>query len=164
MVSREAMLVINNLLLSVILGLVLIGTLYPLLTERVASKLSVGPPYFNSVAGPVELAWMVVLAAGRVTRWRRDELRAVAKRVAVPIAAGALVLTLLIVMAGGRIGILPLLGLVLTGLVGTASIAPLWGRNLRRTPLFTFGMVIAHLGCAVRVAGMASESAFSVEK
>jgi len=164
MVSREAMLVINNLLLSVILGLVLIGTLYPLLTEALGTKVSVGPPYFNSVAGPVALALMVVLAAGPVTRWRRDELRDVAKRVAVPIVAGLFVLTLLVVLAAGRIGILPLLGLVLAALVGAASVAPLWGRNLRRTPLFTFGMVIAHLGCAVSVAGMASESAFSVEK
>jgi len=40
----------------------------------------------------------------------------------------------------------------------------LWGRNLRRTPLFTWGMVIAHLGCAVSLAGMAAESAYSVEK
>ena len=164
MVSREAMLVINNLLLSVILGLVLIGTLYPLLTEALGTKVSVGPPYFNSVAGPVALALMVVLAAGPVTRWRRDELRDVARRVAVPIGAGLFVLTLLVVLAAGRIGILPLLGLVLAALVGAASVAPLWGRNLRRTPLFTFGMVIAHLGCAVSVAGMASESAFSVEK
>ena len=164
MVSREAMLVINNLLLSVILGLVLIGTLYPLLTEALGTKVSVGPPYFNSVAGPVALALMVVLAAGPVTRWRRDELRDIARRVAVPIGAGLFVLTLLVVLAAGRIGILPLLGLVLAALVGAASVAPLWGRNLRRTPLFTFGMVIAHLGCAVSVAGMASESAFSVEK
>ena len=164
MVSREAMLVINNLLLSVILGLVLIGTLYPLLTEALGTKVSVGPPYFNSVAGPVALALMVVLAAGPVTRWRRDELRDVARRVAGPIVAGLFVLTLLVVLAAGRIGILPLLGLVLAALVGAASVAPLWGRNLRRTPLFTFGMVIAHLGCAVSVAGMASESAFSVEK
>ncbi|MFT3966785.1 MAG: heme lyase CcmF/NrfE family subunit, partial [Sphingobium sp.] len=77
-VSREAMLVINNLLLSVILGLVLIGTLYPLLTESLGTKVSVGPPYFNSVAGPLALALMAVMAAGPVTRWRRDSLRAVA--------------------------------------------------------------------------------------
>ena len=42
-----------------------------------------------------------------------------------------------------------------------ASVAPLWGRNLRRTPLFIWGMVIAHLGIAVALAGMAAESAFT---
>jgi cytochrome c-type biogenesis protein CcmF len=163
-VSREAMLVINNLLLSVILGLVLIGTLYPLLTEAMGTKVSVGPPYFNSVAGPVALVLMAVVAAGPVTRWRRDEIGAVARRLTVPILGGAVALALLAAMAAGRIGILPLLGLTFAALLGLASLAPLWGRNLRRTPLFTWGMVIAHFGCAVSVAGMAAESAFSVEK
>ncbi|MCE7797403.1 heme lyase CcmF/NrfE family subunit [Sphingobium sufflavum] len=163
-VSREAMLVINNLLLSVLLGLVLIGTLYPLLTEALGTKVSVGPPYFNSVAGPIALGLMVVLAIGPVTRWRRDTLRSVARRVAVPALVAVAVLATVLAWAGGWIGILPLLGLVAAALVGVASLAPLWGRNLRRTPLFTYGMVLAHLGCAVSLAGMASESAFSVEK
>ena len=44
-----------------------------------------------------------------------------------------------------------------------ASVAPLWGRNLRRTPLFTYGMVVAHLGIAVSLAGMACDSAFTQE-
>src|SRR5688572_29657 len=50
-VSREASLVANNLLLSVILGLVLIGTLYPLVTQALGEEISVGPPYFNKVTG-----------------------------------------------------------------------------------------------------------------
>src|SRR3546814_8088816 len=50
-VSREGALVVNNLLLSAILGIVLVGTLYPLGVEAVTGeKLSVGPPYFNSAA------------------------------------------------------------------------------------------------------------------
>jgi cytochrome c-type biogenesis protein CcmF len=56
-----------------------------------------------------------------------------------------------------------LLGLVLAAGTAAASIAPLWKRNLRRTPLFTWGMVIAHLGVSVSLAGMASESAFTKE-
>ncbi|MFL6801901.1 MAG: heme lyase CcmF/NrfE family subunit, partial [Sphingomicrobium sp.] len=53
LVSRESGLVINNLLLSVILGIVFLGTLYPLFVEGVSGeKLSVGAPYFNAVAGP----------------------------------------------------------------------------------------------------------------
>ena len=54
LVSREAGIVVNNLLLTVILGVVFIGTLYPLLAEAVSGeKLSVGAPYFNAVAGPL---------------------------------------------------------------------------------------------------------------
>jgi cytochrome c-type biogenesis protein CcmF len=164
LVSRETMLVANNLLLSVILGIVLIGTLYPLLTESFGHKVSVGPPYFDRVAGPVALALMIVLAAGPLTRWRRDDLKAVAGRLLVPALVGLAALSLVAVLAGGRIGVLPFLGLVIAAGVGVASVAPLWKRNLRRTPLFTWGMVIAHLGCAVSLAGMASDSAFTVEK
>ncbi|MGH6781728.1 MAG: heme lyase CcmF/NrfE family subunit, partial [Sphingomonadaceae bacterium] len=55
-VSREGALVANNLLLSAILGVVLVGTLYPLMAEAMTGeKLSVGPPYFNSAAGPIAL-------------------------------------------------------------------------------------------------------------
>ncbi|SEJ87936.1 cytochrome c-type biogenesis protein CcmF [Sphingobium sp. AP50] len=164
LVSRETMLVANNLLLSVILGIVLIGTLYPLMTEAFGHKVSVGAPYFDRIAGPLALALMVVLAAGPLTRWRRDSASAVGKRLIVPalllvVAAGALA-----ILAWGRIGILPFLGLVIAIAVGAASIAPLWKRKLLRTPLFTWGMVIAHLGCAVSLAGMACDSAFTVEK
>jgi cytochrome c-type biogenesis protein CcmF len=63
----------------------------------------------------------------------------------------------------GHIGILPLAGLAVAALVAVASMAPLWKRNLRRTPLFTWGMVLAHLGCAVSLAGMAADAAFTRE-
>ena len=162
-VSREGALVINNLLLSAVLGIVLVGTLYPLIAEAVTGeKLSVGPPYFNSAAGPVALILVLVMALGPVMRWRRDDLKATLTRVAAPLLIAALALLLIVLLAPG-IGILPLLGLVAAAGVGLASLAPLWGRNLRRTPLYIWGMVIAHLGIAVSLGGMASESAFNQE-
>jgi cytochrome c-type biogenesis protein CcmF len=162
-ISREGALVANNLLLSAILGIVLVGTLYPLGAEAVTGeKLSVGPPYFNTAAGPLALALVVVMAAGPLIRWRRDKWRELVQRVALPILLSAAMLFVLMLLAPDT-GILPLLGLVLAAGVAAASVAPLWKRNLRRTPLFTYGMVIAHLGIAVSLAGMASESAFSKE-
>ena len=163
LVSREGALVMNNLLLSAILGVVLIGTLYPLAAEAVSGdKLSVGPPYFNATAGPLALALVIVMALGPVSRWRRDELKAVVRRVALPVVIGVLALIAMIAFAP-PIGILPFLGIVLAVGVGAASLAPLWGRNLRRTPMFTYGMVLAHFGIAVSLAGMATESAFIKE-
>jgi cytochrome c-type biogenesis protein CcmF len=164
LVSRETMLVINNLLLTVILGLVLIGTLYPLMTEAFGHKVSVGAPYFDRIAGPIALALMIAMAVGPLVRWRRDDARVVTKRLLIPFLIALSLSASLSVLAWGRIGILPFLGLVIAGAVGVASLAPLWKRNLRRTPLFTYGMVIAHLGCAVSLGGMASDSAFTVEK
>ncbi|MFC7497758.1 heme lyase CcmF/NrfE family subunit [Enterovirga sp. GCM10030262] len=162
-VSREGALVANNLLLSAILGIVLVGTLYPLGVEAVTGEqLSVGPPYFNSAAGPIALVLVAVMAAGPLIKWRRDKAREVLNRIAVPVLISALALFALILFAPG-IGIFPLLGLVLAAGTAAASLAPLWKRNLRRTPLFTWGMVIAHLGIAVSLAGMASETAFTKE-
>jgi cytochrome c-type biogenesis protein CcmF len=162
-VSREGALVVNNLLLSAILGIVLVGTLYPLIAEAVTgAKLSVGPPYFNAAAGPLALILVVIMAAGPLLRWRRDQLKPLATRLAIPILLSALMLLAVIALAPG-IHILPLLGLVVSVGVGIASLAPLWKRNLRRTPLYIWGMVVAHLGIAVALAGMASESAFIKE-
>jgi len=163
-VSRESALVMNNLLLCVILGIVLIGTLYPLMTEAFGHKVSVGAPYFDRVAGPLALTLMLLMAVGPLLRWRQDQARVLAKRVAVPALLLALSLAVLIAVGAGTIGVLPLLGLAIAIPVGVASLAPLWKRNLLRTPLFTWGMVIAHLGCAVSLAGMACDSAFTVEK
>ena len=162
LVSREGALVANNLLLSVILGIVLIGTLYPIVAAAFGVQLSVGPPFFDKAAGPVALVLVAIMAVGPLLRWRRDDSQEALSRMLVPIAVAALAGALLFMVTGG-IGVLPFLGITLSSGVAAASVAPLWKRNLRRTPLFTWGMVVAHLGIAVSLAGMASDSAFTRE-
>ncbi|MGJ3649144.1 heme lyase CcmF/NrfE family subunit [Sphingomonas sp. GlSt437] len=162
LVSREGALVANNLLLSVILGVVLIGTLYPIVAAAMGVQLSVGPPFFNKTTGPIALALFAFMAAGPLLRWRRDGLNPLAQRITVPVAVAALGLAALAV-AAPDMGLMPMLGMALAGGLAVASVAPLWRRDLRRTPLVTWGMVIAHLGVAVSVAGMASETAFTKE-
>ena len=159
-VSREGGLVANNLLLSVILGIVLIGTLYPIVAASFDVQLSVGPPFFNKAAGPIAVLLVAVMAVGPLLRWRRDDAKAVLGRVMLPIGATLVAaIALLFVWPG----VLPWAGLSLAAGLAVASVAPLWKRNLKRTPLFTYGMVIAHLGIAVSLAGMASDSAFTQE-
>jgi cytochrome c-type biogenesis protein CcmF len=162
LVSREGGLVANNLLLSVILGVVLIGTLYPLVAAMFGVQLSVGAPFFDKTIGPVALILVAVMAAGPLLRWRRDSANALLGRLTVPVAVAGAVLIGFSALGGG-VRILPLLGLAFAGGLAAASVAPLWKRDLRRTPLFTWGMVIAHLGIAVSLAGMASDSAFTSE-
>ena len=162
-VSREAALVLNNLLLTVILGVVLIGTLYPIIAQAFGQQISIGPPYFNPAAGSVALILVVAMAAGPLMRWRRDQMGAVARRLSAPLALG--VLTLLAVrLAAPDISILTWLGMSVAALAAAGSLAPLWKRDLRRTPLFTWGMVISHLGVAVAVAGMSADTAFMKER
>ena len=160
--SREGALVFNNVMLSATLGIVLLGTLYPLVTEAFDVRVSVGPPYFNPVGAIFVLPMLMVMAVGPLLRWRRDRF----ERVRLPIAIlVALVVTTAVVIAlTSDIGVLPLLGLSLAGVLAIASFLPLRGRKLRRTPIATWGMVIAHFGIAVALFGMASESAFTSER
>jgi cytochrome c-type biogenesis protein CcmF len=163
LVSRESGLVINNLLLSVILGIVFLGTLYPLLVEAISGeKLSVGAPYFNSVAGPLALVLAVLVGVGPLLSWRRER-RPVLKQLRVPALFGAAALLSTIILAPG-IGILPRLGLTVAGYLAAASILPLLARNPLRAPLATWGMVVAHFGIAVALAGMAANAAFTSER
>ncbi|WP_187336842.1 heme lyase CcmF/NrfE family subunit [Novosphingopyxis iocasae] len=162
--SREGGLVANNILLSAILAIVLIGTLYPLIAEGLfGEQLSVGPPYFDKTTVPVALVLMLFLAAGPLLRWRRDGSGSLPRKLVLPAGASVVALILLLVLAPGT-GILPLLGLVFAAGLAVASIVPLWGRKLLRTPLPIWGMVLAHLGVAVAVVGMASESGFTQER
>jgi cytochrome c-type biogenesis protein CcmF len=162
-VSREGGLVANNLFLSVILGIVFVGTLYPLIAEALSGeKLSVGPPYFNSVASPMALMLAALMMIAPQLRWRRDSAPILPR-----LAPGALVAAT--VLAGSflmwpGIGILPRLGLAIGAGLIPASLQPLFGRSLRRTPLAVWGMAFAHLGVAVAILGMASDSAFTEER
>ena len=160
-ISREGGLVINNLLLSVILGIVLIGTLYPLVAASFGVQLSVGPPFFNKAAGPIALVLIVAMAVGPLLRWRRDDASALLERLIWPIAAAGFTGAALVVLAPP--GVLPLFGIALAVGLAVASVLPLAGRNLLRVPMFTWGMVVAHVGIAVSLIGMACDSAYSSE-
>lgn len=159
--SREGALVFNNVMLTGALGIVLVGTLYPLLAESLGTKVSVGPPYFNPMTAIFIVPMLMVLAVGPLLRWRRDSLARIRVELAVP---ALLALVAGIALGTHGVGLMPLLGMALaTGLV-VASIMPLAGRDLRRTPLPIWGMVIAHFGVAVALFGIACDSAFSTEK
>jgi cytochrome c-type biogenesis protein CcmF len=162
LVSRETGLVTNNLLLTVVLGIVFLGTLYPLFVEAISGeKLSVGAPYFNVVAGPLALLLAVLVGLGPLLSWRRQP-RPVLRRLTIPALLGVTALAMTIILAPG-IGILPRLGLGVAAYLASASILPLVGRDPFRAPLSTWGMAVAHFGIAVALAGMAANAAFTSE-
>ncbi len=160
--SRESALVFNNVMLSAILGVVLLGTLYPLLTEAFDVRVSVGPPYFNPVSAIFAVPMFLVMAVGPLLRWKADR----AARVQVPmIVVGIVIVGVLAFTAYlGDYSILAVLGLGLAAGLAIASFLPLRGRKLTRIPIATWGMVLAHFGVAVSLFGMASESAFTKER
>ena len=163
LVSRESGLVLNNLLLSVILGIVFLGTLYPLFVEALSGeKLSVGAPYFNAVAGPLALVLAVLVGLGPLLKWRRER-RPIFKKLSFPALIGVTALVITVTLAP-QIGILPRLGFTVSAFLAVASVLPLVGRNPLRAPLATWGMVVAHFGIAVALAGMAANAAFTSEQ
>jgi cytochrome c-type biogenesis protein CcmF len=162
LLSREGALVVNNVALSAILGIVLVGTLYPLLTEAFDVRVSVGPPYFNPVSAIFFLPMLVVLAVGPLLRWRRDSFARVRGPVTAIAAVGVAALLAVWLLAG--LALLPLLGMTMAAVIAVASVLPLRGRSLRRLPLAVWGMVLGHLGVAIALFGMAADSAFTTEK
>ena len=162
LLSREGGIVANNVFLSVILAVILIGTLYPIAAEALGDKISVGPPYFNKATVPIAVLLMLALLVGPLLRWRRDGLGRL-KYWLIGAAAILLLSCLAIWKFAPEIGIFPLLGIALSLALAVAAWMPLRGRKLLRTPIPVFGMVIAHFGLAVSVFGMAAESGFSSE-
>jgi len=160
--SREGALVVNNVALSAILGIVLLGTLYPLLTEAFDVRVSVGPPYFNPMSAVFFVPMLMVLAVGPLLRWRRDSFARVRMPVLVALAVALAVLLGVWLIAG--IKLLPLLGMTMAAGVAVASFLPLRGRSLRRLPLPVWGMAISHFGMAVALFGVAADSAFTQER
>jgi len=164
--SREAMLLLNNMLLAAAAGAVLLGTLYPLILDALGGgKISVGPPYFDSVFGLLMVPLLLLLGIGPLARWKQDEVRALAARMrwapllalAAALASGALAGTVSLVATGG----LALAYWIVAG-IGSDLLARLrpaaGGRIAGRAALLPramVGMWIAHLGVAVFAFGVA---------
>ncbi|MFG6459412.1 heme lyase CcmF/NrfE family subunit [Roseateles sp. BYS96W] len=165
LLSRETLLLVNNVLLAVACGTVLLGTLYPLIIDALQlGKLSVGPPYFNAVFVPVMVPLLVLLAVGPLARWKQADARDMARRLRVA--------AVLAVMAG--IG-LPLLAGRWTPGVALALALAVWiaagtvcqvRERLRSgwPPRSFWGMHLAHLGVAVFVVGVGMVKGHEVEK
>src|SRR5690606_23778155 len=102
-VSREGLLLANNVLLCVATAVVLTGTLYPLVVDALGlGKLSVGPPYFEAAFVPVALPLVLVMGLGPFARWKRAGVAELWRTVRVPFVACAVAAAALPVALGGR--------------------------------------------------------------
>ncbi|MEO6625297.1 MAG: heme lyase CcmF/NrfE family subunit [Burkholderiaceae bacterium] len=173
-VSRESMLLANNVLLVVAAAAVLLGTLYPLVIDALGmGKLSVGPPYFDSVFVPLMAPALFLMGVGPMTRWRQADAIDLARRLrwAVGVSVvSALAAFVLLQHWTPMIG----LGLALAVWVGSTAIlnlvtrlrehpAPGWMRRLAAQPGSYYGMLLAHFGVAVFIVGVTVVSGFQSE-
>ena len=174
LLSRETALLVNNVLLVVAAATVLLGTLYPLILDALGlGKISVGPPYFETVFVPLILPVVVLLGIGPFLRWKRTRAADLGRslRYAGIFAVAALVLFVL--AAPGRPSLLTGLGIAVAVWVVFTTVQTWYRRVGRRqglwrgivgTPRGFYGMCLAHLGIGVLIIGATLTTTYSVEK
>ena len=163
--SRESMLLTNNVLLLVAAGTVLLGTLYPLFLDALnLGKISVGPPYFETVFVPLMIPVLLLMAIAPFVRWKEASLPEVLRRMRW--------IALVTLLLGGAVGLLltatPMVTLGITfafwillatafqlvhRLRHAAAGTALWKRVSSQPPSF-WGMLVAHAGIAIFVLGV----------
>ncbi|MEZ5957937.1 MAG: heme lyase CcmF/NrfE family subunit [Hyphomonadaceae bacterium] len=172
-VSRESMLVWNNFGLAVAAGVVLIGTIYPLLVEAFGGGLiSVGPPFFNATVAPLLALLFLLLPLGPMLTWRKGDLRAALLKLA-PAAILALV-TLVVALVATQWRAVPAIGLMLGVWLVAGGFLYIWTRLQRGTgklsaklallPLAVWSMSLAHIGAGVLTLGAVAETGFRTER
>ena len=177
LLSRETLLLANNVLLVVAMAAVLLGTLYPLLLDALGlGKISVGPPYFDTVFVPLMAPLVFLMGVGPLARWKQAEVPDLAKRLRW--AAGvAVVAALLAGWLAGSIGLMSSLGLLMAFWVVASVATDLWERvrpaggvrtnvlhRLRQLPRAMVGMMVAHLGIAAFILGVTMVQTYQVER
>lgn len=177
-ISREGGLLFNNMLLATAAGSVMLGTLYPLFIDALGlGKVSVGPPFFNIVFIPLMVPLIMAMGVGPMLGWKRDDLRGAFHRLRFATTATLLVITSVWVFAGGSATALAAAaGLGLSTWLFTATFsewatrihlfqAPLGESFARawRLPRRLYGMIVAHMGVAIVLAGITGSLAWKIE-
>ena len=163
--SRESLLLLNNVFLCTAAGLILIGTLYPLLIEVFdAGKLSVGPPYFNFVFLIPFLPMLFFMGWGVFSSWQDSELKDLISRTKW-IFLSAILLSIFVTFAVyNYAGLLTLVGIALAGWTILTGATPFF-KNLkldRRNALKLLPMSLAHVGLGLTVLGITVTSTYGI--
>jgi len=163
--SRETFILLGNVFLVTSAGSVLLGTLYPLLIDALhLGKISVGPPYFNSVFVPIMIPLLVLMGIGPWTNWKNTNLLTVIKRLWL---AGlvALLAAILIPLMMGEFTWLAGIGFLLAFWVIASGCLQIVRQAKVGKPTRSFiGMQLAHLGIAIFVIGVTMVGAYQEEK
>jgi len=168
--SRETFLLVNNVLLVVAAASILLGTLYPLVIDALGmGKISVGPPYFESVFVPLTVPLAALVGIGALMRWKRDVPGRLARNLAWAAVASLVVGVISAVWLlphfawGGLIGATLATWVILTAAQGVRERLA-GGRSFASVPAGFYGMTTAHVGIALFVVGVTFTSVFSEER
>ena len=174
--SRESMLLMNNVIFAAAAGSVLLGTLYPLALDASGlGKISVGPPYFETVFVPLMAPALFLMGVGPLARWKKASLPDLGSRLRWAAAAAAIA-ALALPFAMGRWGAMVALGMLLAGWVAASGFVQIWEKvrnvqgpsgawtRLQSVSRATWGMLLAHFGVAVFVVGVTLVKGYESEK
>ncbi|WP_416243242.1 heme lyase CcmF/NrfE family subunit [Azospira sp. APE16] len=176
LVSRESFLLTNNVLLVVGCGTVFLGTLYPLLIDALnAGKISVGPPYFNTVFAPLMVPVLFLMGVAPFARWKEASLAEIARLLRWAFAAAVLVGVTVPFIYGTwhtavAVGILVAAWITLTAVLNFLQRVRATRGDLSfaaavfKQPRSFWGMHLAHIGVAVFVVGVTLVKNYEVEK
>jgi cytochrome c-type biogenesis protein CcmF len=175
LVSRETMLLTNNVLFLSAAGAVLLGTLYPLFLDALGlAKISVGPPYFDVVFVALMTPGLFLMGIGPLARWKQANLPEIGIRLKWAFGV-SLITALVLPLVLGRWSGLAAFGLWLALWIFAATMVNLWSRlrplpvsglgaRLRALPLGYLGMLTAHIGVAVFITGVTLVKSYESEK
>ncbi|MBS3934757.1 MAG: heme lyase CcmF/NrfE family subunit [Sulfuritalea sp.] len=165
LVSRETLLLLNNVLLVVACGAVFLGTIYPLLIDALGmGKISVGPPYFNAVFIPLMLPVLALVALGPTMRWKQSDLKADLLKLWPAAVVGVAVGVATPLLASQWHSYAALL-MALVGWIVAAIVLQTYDRLKAGKPTASWwGMQLAHFGLAVFVVGATMISVYDEER
>jgi cytochrome c-type biogenesis protein CcmF len=177
LLSRETLLLGNNVLLVVACAAVILGTLYPLALDAMnLGKISVGPPYFDTVFVPLMTPLVFLMGVGPIARWKETQLPDLVTRLKWA-AGSAVVATLLVAWLKGGVGIVAATGLLMAFWIVSSVATDLIERlrpaggmrasivhRARQIPRAVAGMMLAHLGVAIFILGVTLVRTGEVER
>ncbi|WP_314722183.1 heme lyase CcmF/NrfE family subunit [Haemophilus pittmaniae] len=172
--SRESMLLLNNILLMTALSVVFLGTLLPLVHKQLGlGTISIGAPFFDQMFLIIMTPFALLLGIGPLVKWRRDQFSAIRTPVVVSVILMAIGGFALPYWLQDRITLSAVLGTMMTLIIVLLSLYEMQQRATHREGFFKgitklsrshWGMILAHLGIAMTVWGIAFSQNYSVER
>ena len=172
--SRESLLLLNNILLMTALCVVLLGTLLPLVHKQLGlGSISIGAPFFDQMFLIIMTPFALLLGIGPLVKWRRDQFSAIRTPVVVSVIIMLIAGFALPYLLQDKITASAVLGTMMTVIIVLLSLYEMHQRATHRDSFLQgitklsrshWGMVLAHLGVAMTVWGIAFSQNYSVER
>ena len=172
--SREAALLVCNIILVVAAVSVLLGTLYPLFVDALGlGKISVGPPYFNAVFVPIMSLLFVFMGIGPLIRWKKAKQGELRKQLSLVSIVSVIFGILFPYLYDGEFNLLVSMGIILATWVALVVLKDVYNQvtinqtqplHFSRLSISHLGMTFAHMGIAITIVGVTIVSSYEKEE